>query len=185
MDVTPDELRRYAARERLRDGRGLLIRAIRPEDKAALEEGLRRLSDDSAYSRFFSVKREPSRSELVYFTEVDFSRHVALVASVEEAPQIIVGVGRYIVGDGLERGRVAEIAFAFDDAHQGLGIATILLGHLVKIARTAGIAAFSASVMADNSKMLRVFARAGLPAERKQEGGEVEVRLSLVERPSG
>jgi RimJ/RimL family protein N-acetyltransferase len=160
------------------------IRAIRPEDKAALQEGLRRLSGESAYFRFFVPKQKASDSELVYFTEVDFVHQVALAAIVDEAPHVIVGVGRYFVLDELEPKRAAEIAFSVDDVHHGLGIATILLRHLVKIARAAGISEFRASVMSGNGKMLRVLARSGLPQEQKEAHGVVAVRLSLVEPPS-
>lgn len=183
MDTTPEALRRYTARDRLRDGRELLVRAIRPDDKPALQDGLHRLSDESAYFRFFQSKHEPSAKELAYFTEVDFAAHVALVAIVVEEGPRVVGVGRYIVCE-VEPIRAAEIAFAVDDAHQGLGIATILLRHLAKIARAAGVTEFRASVLSDNHKMLRVFARWGLPQRHTTEGGVVEVRLSLVEPPA-
>ena len=181
MDTTPQALRQYAARERLRDGRGVLIRAIRADDKAALEEGLRRMSDESAYFRFFGIKHAASAGELAYFTEVDFQQHVALAAVVEEAGPRVVGVGRYIVCDEVGPKSAAEIAFAVDDAHQGLGIATILLGHLVKIARAAGIAEFRASVMSGNAKMRRVLARSGLPQETEEADGVVGVRMALIE----
>ena len=178
MDATPEALRRYTARDRLIDGRVLLVRAIRPADKPALQAGFHRLSSESAYFRFFGPKHELSPHELVYLTEVDFARHVALVAIIEKAP-LIVGVGRYIVCE-VEPIRAAEIAFAVDDAHQGLGIATILLRHLAKIARAADISQFIASVLASNRKMLLVFSHSGLPQERTVESGVVNVRLSLA-----
>jgi GNAT superfamily N-acetyltransferase len=109
---------------------------------------------------------------------------VALVAIIVEEGPLIVGVGRYIAGDEVEPMRAAEISFAVDDAHHGLGITTILLRHLATIARTAGIAEFRASVLSDNRKMLRVLDHSGLRQEHIAEGGVVEVRLSLVEPPA-
>jgi len=185
MDTTPEALRDYTAREQLRDGRALLVRAIRAEDKPALQDGLHRLSDDSAYFRFFQFKHETSPNELVYFTEVDFVEHVALVAIVVEEGPLVVGVGRYILCSEVEPMRAAEISFVGDDAHQGLGIATILLRHLAKIARAAGISEFRASVLSGNHKMLRVLDHSGLFQEQTTEGGVVEVRLSLVAPPGG
>jgi GNAT superfamily N-acetyltransferase len=169
------------ARDRILDGRVMLIRAIRPDDKPDLQDGFHRLSSESAYFRFFEPKHELSPQELVYFTEVDFARHVALVAIIVEDP-LIVGVGRYIVCE-VEPIRAAEIAFAVDDAHHGLGIATILLRHLAKIARAADVSEFTASVLAQNHKMLMVFSHSGLPQERIVESGVVNVRLSLVGPP--
>jgi GNAT superfamily N-acetyltransferase len=184
MDTTPEALRSYTSRDRLRDGRDLLVRAIRPGDKSALLDGLHRLSADSAYFRFFQSKREPSPEELVYFTEADFNNHVALVAIVTEESPLFVGVGRYFVCEDSGQVRAAEISFAVDDAHHGLGIATILLQHLARIARAAAISEFRASVLASNQKMLRVLAHSGLPSQHTTEGDVVEVRLSLVGSPS-
>jgi GNAT superfamily N-acetyltransferase len=180
MDTSPEALRRYTAHDRLLDGHDLLVRAICPDDKRALEDGLHRLTPESAYFRFFRPKHDLSPQELVYFTEVDFEHHVALVAVVAET-QLVVGVGRYIVGDS-EAVRAAEIAFAVDDAYHGLGIATILLRHLTDIARAAGISHFHASVLSQNHKMLDVFSHSGLPQERAVEEGVVEVRLLLGKR---
>jgi RimJ/RimL family protein N-acetyltransferase len=184
MDTTPQALRHYTARDRLRDGRVLHVRAIRPDDKPALEDGLRRLSDESAYFRFFQQKHDSSPTELTYFTEVDFADQVALVAIVVEEGPLVVGTGRYIICDEIQSTRAAEIAFAVDDTHQGLGIATILLRHLAMIARAAAISEFRASVLSRNRKMLRVLSRSGLPQEHNTADGVLEVRLSLVEPPA-
>jgi GNAT superfamily N-acetyltransferase len=183
IDTTPEALRQYTARDRLLDGRTLLVRAIHPDDKPALLDGLRRLSAESAYARFFQLKRKATSNELSYFTEVDFASHVALVGIVEGA-SLIVGAGRYVACEDIEGMRSAEIAFAVDDAHQGLGIGTILLRHLVKIARSAGVSKFRASVLSGNLKMLRLFSRSGLPQEQSSEGGVVNVRMFLVEAPA-
>ena len=185
LDSTPEALRQYTARDRLRDGRELLVRAIRPDDKPALREGLLRLSDESAYFRFFQLKHKTSPDELAYFTEVDFADHVALVASVVDEGPGVVGVGRYILCEEVGPRRAAEISFAVDDAHHGLGIATLLLRHLAKIARAAAISEFRASVLSGNQKMLRVLARSGLPQQQTTEDGVAEVRLSLAEPPAG
>ncbi len=118
----------YSAVERLRDGRQVEIRALRPTDRDGLAASVRRTSEETRYRRFFAPKRSFSEKEIEFYLNVDFVSHVALVAVLEEAGQpVIVGGGRYIVS---EPGR-AEVAFAVDDPHQGLGIATRLMRHLV------------------------------------------------------
>ena len=179
MDADRENPRCYAERDRLLDGRHLLIRAMRPDDKAALQDGMHRLSAESSYLRFFRHKHELSPGELIYFTEVDFENHVALVAILPESgADLLVGVGRYIV---CERSPLiaAEVAFAVDDVHHGLGIATVLLRHLTRIARAAGVAEFRASVLAVNRKMLDVFSHSGLPKTLTRDGAVIELRLSL------
>jgi hypothetical protein len=49
----------------------------------------------------------------------------------------------------------------------GRGIATLLLEHLVSIARQRRLTAFAAETLPDNLAMQRVFADAGLPVERQ------------------
>jgi GNAT superfamily N-acetyltransferase len=175
----PDALKNYEAWERLSDGRPVLIRAIRPGDKEALQDGMRRLSPESAYMRFFQAKRRLSPEELVYYTEVDFQSHVALAAVVQEGGgDLLVGTGRYVAGPTSAHG-TAEVAFTVDNAHQGLGVATLFLRHLSRIARASGLSEFRAEVIADNRGMLEVFSRSALPMETRPAGGMVEVRLSL------
>src|ERR1700741_751492 len=127
----------YSALERLRDGREVEIRALGPADRAKLQETVASMSEQTLYRRFFAPKRGFSEKEIDFYLNVDFVSHVALVALMEESGR------RPIVGGGLYIVTVlgcAEIAFAVEDAHQGLGIATRLMRHLVALARAAGIA---------------------------------------------
>lgn len=179
LDAAPDNLRGYVEHKSLQDGRHVLIRAIRPADKAALQDWMHRLSAESSYLRFFSPKLELSPEELTYFTEVDFEKHVALVAILSEnGADLLVGVGRYLVCDRNPM-IAAEAAFAVDDAHQGLGIGKALLRHLMRIARATHVAEFRGTVLAQNHKTLQLLSRSGLPRTLAREGSVVEVRLVL------
>ena len=119
----------------LRDGTEVDIRAIEPGDKALLAEAFSRLSPESRYRRFFTSKRSLSEGEIKFFLEVNFTTHVALVCELEEGGRkVIAGGGRYVVcAPGS-----AEVAFMVDDAHQSLGIGSLLMRHLVACARSAG-----------------------------------------------
>ena len=72
---------------------------------------------------------------------------------------MIAGGGRYIVSAP----GCAEMAFAVDDPHHGLGIGTLLMRHLALIAKAAQLQTLKAEVLADNAPMLAVFKRSGLP----------------------
>jgi RimJ/RimL family protein N-acetyltransferase len=107
---------------------------------------------------------------------------VALVALLDAAAgPTIVGGGRYIVS---EPGR-AEIAFGVDDAHQGQGIASALMRHLVGIAREAGLKELVAEVLPDNAPMLRVLERSGLAMTVSREPWVVRAILDLPRRDAG
>ena len=179
---TEVDARNYSEQGRLLDGRPVLVRAIRPDDKQKLRQGFQRLSPQSVYHRFFQAKKELSEAELRYLTELDFVDHVALLATLEETGgEFGIGVGRYIVMPGT---RAAEVAFTVDEAHHGLGVGTLLLKHLARIARSQGLLELRAYVLAENRAMIEVFENAGLPLERRLEGNVIVASLSLAYNPS-
>jgi len=167
---------RYAAVERLRNGALLEIRALRPDDRAGMLAVIGRASKETLYRRFFGPKQSFSEREIEFFLNVDFTSHVALVALLaEDGRQVIVGGARYIVS----RPGCAELAFVIDDLHQKLGIATLLITHLIKLARAAGLKEFVAEVLPENQPMLKVFTRCGLAMTTRRERGVVRVTLVL------
>ena len=171
----------YSSTEPLRDGRSITIRAIRPDDKGSLVDGLSRVSSQSLYLRLFSGKRNFSDEEMRQITAVDFVNVVALVAVLEkDGVERIVGGGRYIRIGASGNGQNAEVAFLIDDAHQGLGIGSRLFKHLVTIARQSGITHFEAEVLPSNAPMLGLFARSGLPIQKTLTGGSVHVTIQLA-----
>lgn len=171
-----DFARGDAVHESLRDGRQVEIRALRPDDRAELLAAIGRVSTESLYRRFFAVKRNFSDKEVDFFLNVDFEKHVALVVVLEESGRpTIVGGGRYVV----VRPGTAELAFAVVDQYQGLSIGTVLIRHLMAIARTAGLAHLVADVLPGNAPMLKVFERSGVPVGMRREGESVHVSLLL------
>jgi GNAT superfamily N-acetyltransferase len=143
-----------------------------------MREAYGRLSPEAIYLRLFAPKKDLSEAELARLIEVDFEREVALVATIGAGPQeSVIGGGRYVCAD--ESRQSAEVAFTVDGGYRGQGIASRLLQHLAAIARGRGITRFEAEVLAENRPMLAVFARSGLPLERRREGGVVHVELTL------
>jgi len=140
----------------LRSGTPVALRPIRPQDKAALAQGLARLSPDSVYRRFLQPKPRLSAAELRYLTEVDGRDHVALVAELAggPGPRPVVAVGRWV--RSKERHDEAEIAIVVGDALQGQGLGTVLGRALAGLARERGIARFTATMLADNEPARRL-----------------------------
>jgi L-amino acid N-acyltransferase YncA len=156
------------------------VRAIAPTDRDELRDGFLRLSEQSVYLRFFQSKRGLSDEELSYFTELDFRRHVALVAMLDEGgAETGVGVGRYVVDESSRDS--AEVAFTVEDAHQGMGIGKTLMRHLAKIARANGVNTFRATVLAENRRTLDALAHSGYLIQSRMEEGAIEVLISLTE----
>ena len=168
----------YTASETLKDGTPVTIRAIRHDDDNTILDAFKNLDRDSVYRRFFSPKKDLTAAELEQLTDVDFSQVVALVVTAQGRDgEILIGGGRY-ARDGM--GSVsAELAFMTDSNYRGGGIATLILRHLVRIAREAGVSRFEADVLAENQPMLAVFRHSGLPMQLHRDGGVLHVTLSL------
>ena len=172
-----DDIKNYNVIESLRDQRTLTIRAIRPDDKGLVIEGLKKVSAESLYRRFLSIRKELTAEDLKKVTEVDFVNVVALVAILEkDGNEQIVGGGRYI----RTSGQSAEVAFLIGDTFQGLGIGSLLFRHLVAIARDSGITQFEADVLPSNEAMLKVFSRSGIPVTRTVTRESVQVLMDLA-----
>jgi GNAT superfamily N-acetyltransferase len=166
----------YAATERLQSGASLQIRALLPSDRAEMLAAVGRLSKEALYRRFFAPKRHFSEREVDFFLNVDFISHVALAAVLSEGGrEVIVGGARYFV----TQPGCAEVAFAVDDPHQKIGIATHLISHLIAIARAAGLEQLVAEVLPENMPMLKVFERCGLAMTTRRDRGVVHVTLAL------
>jgi RimJ/RimL family protein N-acetyltransferase len=173
------DLRNYAAKEILADGTEVTIRAIRPEDQESIREIFQNLDEQSTYRRFFSPKKELTDAELAHFTDLDFHQVVGLAATVQTgAGEALVAGGRF-AAEGPASPEIAELAFTTEKRYRGRGLATLLLSHLVKIAKELGVFRFEADVLAENQPMFAVFRLSGLPMQQSREGNIIHVTLSL------
>jgi GNAT superfamily N-acetyltransferase len=166
----------YSAREQLRDGRFIHIRALKPDDEADMLTAIHQTHAESLRRRFFAAKRKFSEKEKAYFLHVDFINQVALVATIDSDPHQIVGGCRYIM---TEPGK-AEVAFVVIDAYQGQGIGTMLTRHLVGLARAVGLKELAAEVLAENTPMLQVLGQCGFKASHGDDQQVVHLRLPLI-----
>ena len=156
----------------LADGGTAHLRPITPDDADALQAFHVRQSPESTYLRFFAPMPRLSDADVHRFTHVDHVDRVALVATVGDA---IVAVGRY---DRTAPG-TAEVAFNVADAHQGRGLASVLLEHLAAAAREHGVHRFVAEVLPQNRRMIGVFRDAGYQVQHAFEDGVVSLSFDI------
>jgi RimJ/RimL family protein N-acetyltransferase len=167
----------YHVIESLPDGRPLVIRAQRPDDRDGYLAAMKRASPLTLYHRFFAAKRRFSEEEAHHFLDIDYVNQVALIAEVEEDGRpTLIGSARYIVTAPGQ----AEVSFSVIDEYQGLGIGGKLFDHLARIGRDSGLHEFVAEVLAENAPMLRVFQRSGLVCSERREGTVIDVAMRLA-----
>src|SRR3954453_1969695 len=132
---------------RLEDGTELLVRPIRPTDKARLAAGLTRLSETSRQKRFLGPKPKLTASELRYLTEVDGRDHYAIVAVLPGSDDIVASARWVRLGsDPIS----AEAAVVVCDELQGKGLGKELARMLADAARECGIRRIHATMLSDN-----------------------------------
>jgi acyl-CoA synthetase (NDP forming)/RimJ/RimL family protein N-acetyltransferase len=163
----------------LSDGTTIEIRQAQPDDADDVREMHQQMSPGNAYFRFFSFSPQAPEREAQRLCRPSDPEHAALLARLDGQ---LVGVASY---EPTARPGVAEIAFAVSDEMHGRGVATLLLEHLVSLARQRRLTAFAAETLPENVAMQRVFADAGLPVERQFADGVIELTMPLPGHDGG
>ncbi len=149
----PGECEREA---KTRDGVSYVIRPIRPDDLEREYEFVRGLSEETLYNRLMYAVQEPTDALLLPLVNVDYRRHMALIALMGER---IVGVARYAVD---ENNGPHEFAVVVGDEWQGHGIGRTLLEDLFAYARRGGLKRLAGTVLPGNERMLALARSLGL-----------------------
>jgi acyl-CoA synthetase (NDP forming)/GNAT superfamily N-acetyltransferase len=164
----------------LADGRTVEIRPAGAADFVAVKAMHEAMSPDNAYLRFFSISRLAAEQEARRVTRAPGPDHAALLALYDGR---VVGLASYEVE--RRAGKTAEVAFAVSDTMHHRGIATLLLEHLVSLARARQLEALTAETLPENTGMLRVFSEAGLPVRSRREDGVVAITIPLPPDDTG
>lgn len=168
---------------RLRNGRKVLIRPIRPTDQVGLRAAHDRLSPESKYSRYLAPKPHLTAADARYLVQIDGDDHVALVATSVEDPDYILAVARFV--RLTDEPQTAEFAIVVGDRFHREGLGTALLERLSVFALQRGIERFRATMFADNTAAHRLVA--AVPGRRihvLRVGAVNEVEIELAEPTS-
>jgi RimJ/RimL family protein N-acetyltransferase len=154
-------------------GGGLRLRLIRADDEPRLIALHDRLSQHTAYQRFFTALKRLPTNWAHFLANVDYQKRLALVidAPGPDGPEL-VAVARY---EPTGEPEVAEVAFVVQDAWQGKGLGRLLLSELLAAAAARGIRRFRAYVLADNVRMLRLLSHHTRVLERRTDSGVTEL----------
>jgi len=103
---------------------------------------------------------------------------MAIVDTFPEAhSEEIIAIDHYYLNPRTNR---AELAFTVRDQWQNQGIVTFLLKYLVTIAKSNGIAGFTAEVLPDNLPMLTVFNHSGSKVQSRLVEGVYQFELEFA-----
>ena len=167
---------RYITSWKLPNGMDVLLRPIRPEDEPLEQEMTDSLSRESMRMRLFSSLKEADHEWLILFCNIDYDRHMAIVAEItENGKRKIIGVGRLIMEPDFQSG---EFAIVIHDRYQHEGLGYKLVEMLIGIGRERGLEEVVGNVLAENEKMLKLARKLGFTTQWLA-GGVTKVTLKL------
>lgn len=136
------------------ENKQITLRPIRPEDAELEQAFISELSNQSKYFRFMETIKELSPMMLIRFTQIDYDKEMAIVASrTDEEKEIIIGIARYVINPDSE---TAEFAIVIADAWHNKGTGSKLLASLISIAKDKGIKSIEGVVLSSNTGMLEL-----------------------------
>lgn len=156
----------------LADGTNITVRPIRPEDAELVQAFVRNLSEQSRYFRFMNSVQELSHAMLVRFTQIDYSREMALIAVTEEGgKEVELGVARFATNPD---GESCEFALVIADSMHGKGLGQKLMGAMMDAARSKGLKVIEGEVLRNNTDMLHLMDRLGFSVETSAEDDSIK-----------
>ena len=122
------------------------------------------------------MKRLP-HSMLARFTQIDYDRHIALVAlSVSNSKESMLGVARVILAHNQKE---AEFYIIVGDPWQWKGIGATLLQRCLSIAKERGLEKVNGVVLAENRGMLALRKKLGFNIKKFPGVGEYELSIDF------
>jgi len=159
-------------------GRPLLLRPIRPEDEPQHRELFDRLGADDIRFRFFGSLRAPSHADMARFTQIDYDREMAFVATRAKAdgsPETL-GVVRALADPDND---TAEFAIVVRSDLKGHSLGTILLKKIITYCRGHETKKLVGQILANNRPMLALAHDCGFAHTARSDPQVIEVALDL------
>ncbi len=171
------------------DARAWTLRPIRPEDALALQEFIRGLSDRSRYMRFVSMMRELTPRMVARYTQIDYHRELALVATTRVPnpanrglpTDAVIGLAHYLRNPD---GRGAEYALVIGDDWQRQGLGAKLMRKLIDAATEQGLEYIDGLVLAENKPMLTLMTSLGFTNDPDPEDSSMRRVWLTLEKSS-
>ncbi len=170
--------KKYETLWKLRDGRTVLLRPIKPEDEPLWLEMFQKFSEKSIRYRFFNVIKDTPHEMRVRYCNIDYDREIAIVAEMsEDGQRKILGVVRVPIEPDKKTG---EIAFIVADPWQGLGLGSKMVDHMIEICKDKKLETIYGVMLSDNYRAIDLMKKMGF-AIKQLGNGTVKATLNLKE----
>ena len=158
-------------------GEALLLRPVRPEDGPAHIAFFNALTDEDVRYRMFVRVRELQPSQLARFTQIDYDREMAFIATRPDQNGLAetIGVARVVADpDNIQ----AEFAVTVRSDLKGHGLGQLLMEKLIDYCRRRGTREIVGEALPQNTRVIQLVRRLGFVVTRND--ADDTVHLSLV-----
>ncbi len=162
-------------------GHRITLRPIRPEDEVQHLRFFEALAPEDVRMRMFYSRRTMEHSELARYTQIDYEREMAFVATEvdEHGVEQTIGVARGICdADNHD----AEFGIVVRSDQKGKGIGALLMRKLIAYLRARGTRRLIAVVLRENATMLSFMWHLGFRIDRSappEDDDVVSIELPL------
>jgi acyl-CoA hydrolase/ribosomal protein S18 acetylase RimI-like enzyme len=170
-------LENYKTTQKLKNGKTIEYRPLLPSDEFMYRNFFYSLQEETIYMRFF-YKMKIFSHEVAQrqWASVDYRKNMSVIGLVQtRGRKEIMAIGSY----AEESESCAEVAFVVREDFQGMGIGGFLLAFLEGIAIENGYRSFSASVLRENTAMIRVFKKRYPNAKTSFSGGDLSILMEF------
>ena len=173
--------KKYETLWKLRDGRTVILRPIKPEDEPLWLEMFRNFSEESIRYRFFEVIKDTPHEVRVRYCNIDYDREIGIVAELNEGGiRKILGVVRLVIEPD---GKTGEVAIIVADPWQGLGLGTKMMDYMIEVCKDKGLETIYGVMLPDNYRAINLMKKMGFNI--KYEEDIVKATLNLKEEELG
>ncbi|WP_325320445.1 GNAT family N-acetyltransferase [Kingella oralis] len=162
----------------LRNGETAILRSVRSEDAALIQQLIQAQSEHSRYTRFMSKASEVPPALLAQLASPDYHRDYALILHTNSPTPTPLAHANYIA-DPIPTS--CEFGIIIDDKLQGQGIGHQLMTQLIAHAKTQGHTLMRAEILSDNHPMQKLALKLGFTLNKHpHDNGLVEAKLHLM-----
>ena len=166
---------------KMKDGKEVVIRPIRPEDEPLMITFHEKLSERSVYLRYFQplkLTQRTAHERLTRICFIDYNREMALVAEHknEAGEPELLAIGRLSKIHGRDEGELAALAI---DTSQHKGLGTELYTRLIAVAREAKLKKLISNMLPENREMRALCVKLGFKMFSNQEDNIILAELDL------
>ena len=160
-------------------GQAVTLRALRREDQDIEHAFVSGLSPDTRHNRLLGGAKRITREYIESLCTVDYSRDMAIAATVMLGTETLIGVARYVFVEPES----CEFAIVIADAWHGRGIGRRLMEKLAAVARARGLKTIYGDVLSTNRPMLEMCRRLGYRLGRSPDDSTLtRITLELREK---